>query len=156
MTTKLSNFVGRYDFSTGHNESTIKMLENEQGKNASHKENMQAAAKARNRNTGISPCLGKSLPPPSKTKSRFLLHIWDRFIFILYPRHSKKGIMRDVVSVAPEQPAHQRSKSLRPTARKPARFTAQSPGFLPARFHAHPPSLPPDHPPTRLLVSMSV
>ncbi|KAH3800394.1 hypothetical protein DPMN_154027 [Dreissena polymorpha] len=32
MTTKLSKFVGRYDFSTEHNESTIKMLENEHGK----------------------------------------------------------------------------------------------------------------------------
>ncbi|KAH3692431.1 hypothetical protein DPMN_194271 [Dreissena polymorpha] len=32
MTTKLSKFVGRYDFSTESNESTIKMLENEQGK----------------------------------------------------------------------------------------------------------------------------
>ena len=39
MTTKLSKFVGRYDFSTEHDdvstdfdESTIKMLENEQGK----------------------------------------------------------------------------------------------------------------------------
>ncbi|KAH3871020.1 hypothetical protein DPMN_034214 [Dreissena polymorpha] len=32
MTTKFSIFVGRYDFSTEHNESTIKMLENEQGK----------------------------------------------------------------------------------------------------------------------------
>ncbi|KAH3709049.1 hypothetical protein DPMN_068509 [Dreissena polymorpha] len=39
MTTKLSKFVGRYDFSTEHNdvspdfdESTIKTLENEQGK----------------------------------------------------------------------------------------------------------------------------
>ncbi|KAH3736250.1 hypothetical protein DPMN_042813 [Dreissena polymorpha] len=39
MTTKLSNFVGRYDFSTEHNdvstdfdEPTITMLENEQGK----------------------------------------------------------------------------------------------------------------------------
>ncbi|KAH3894349.1 hypothetical protein DPMN_018505 [Dreissena polymorpha] len=38
MTKKLSKFVGRYDFSTEHNdvstdfdESTIKMLENEQG-----------------------------------------------------------------------------------------------------------------------------
>ncbi|KAH3696807.1 hypothetical protein DPMN_084285 [Dreissena polymorpha] len=32
MTTELSKFVGRYDFSTEHNEFTIKMLENEQGK----------------------------------------------------------------------------------------------------------------------------
>ncbi|KAH3782285.1 hypothetical protein DPMN_160198 [Dreissena polymorpha] len=39
MTMKLSTFVGRYNFSTEHNdvstdfdESTIKMLENEQGK----------------------------------------------------------------------------------------------------------------------------
>ncbi|KAH3696993.1 hypothetical protein DPMN_084477 [Dreissena polymorpha] len=37
MTTKLSKFVGRYDFSMEHNESTINMLENEPGKNASEK-----------------------------------------------------------------------------------------------------------------------
>ncbi|KAH3816761.1 hypothetical protein DPMN_118283 [Dreissena polymorpha] len=37
MTTKLSKFVGRYDFRTEHKEFTIKMLVNEKGKNASKK-----------------------------------------------------------------------------------------------------------------------
>ncbi|KAH3882683.1 hypothetical protein DPMN_006627, partial [Dreissena polymorpha] len=59
MTTKLSKFVRRYDFNTEHNQSTIKMLENKQGKNASQKENMKAAAAARNRNNGISRVRGR-------------------------------------------------------------------------------------------------
>ncbi|KAH3788440.1 hypothetical protein DPMN_166584 [Dreissena polymorpha] len=37
------------------------------GQNASQNENMQEEETARNRNQ---PCLGKSLPPPSKIKSR--------------------------------------------------------------------------------------